>query len=262
MKRVLITGASAGIGKATALRLAQPQRVLVLVARSEEGLKQVSQEIKKSCPSCVVEVHPLDLTDKIESRKFYESLAPLDGAVLNAGSGSAGTFLDQNNEQIASMINLNCLALTESCRYVGSAMKKNGGGRLVLISSMAAYLPVPYLSVYCATKAFVLSLGESLHQELKNDGIHVTTVCPGGVLTEFHQKAGLSDGLVEKFKSTLLTPEAVAAAIQEGFEGEKSIVVPGFLNLFSKWIIRWVPRKVLIRQAGQVYSKFIGQRPV
>ena len=127
MKRVLITGASAGIGKATALRLAQPQRVLVLVARSEEGLKQVSQEIKKSCPSCVVEVHPLDLTDKIESRKFYESLAPLDGAVLNAGSGSAGTFLDQNNEQIASMINLNCLALTESCRYVGSAMKKKRG---------------------------------------------------------------------------------------------------------------------------------------
>ncbi|HEX4924329.1 MAG TPA: SDR family NAD(P)-dependent oxidoreductase, partial [Bdellovibrionales bacterium] len=257
MAKILITGPTSGIGRHVALQLAESARLgearnerheFYLVARSTEGLQKIAGEMRDITKQAAIHTFALDLSEKGAAEQIAKKIKDVDVLILNAGVGLSGRFLDQPLEKIEKMWTLNCESTVELCWHFGRKMREAKSGKIVLVSSFAGFLPVPYLSVYSASKAFVSALGEALHEELREHGIDVTTVCPVGVKTQFHIKAGLSDGLVQKYDMTMSTPEAVAAAVVAATRNGGYVVIPGFSNRLFKKTMGLFPRRFLIGQ--------------
>src|ERR1700740_1740045 len=198
MKNVaLVTGASAGLGVEFARQLSKRGHRLVLVARRKERLDALAKELGNA-RAVAIDLSKANATAKL--------MADLEAAgeqveilVNNAGFGLIGRFAELDPKRERQMIDLNVGALTDLCRAVAPAMIERKSGGIINVASTAAFQPGPKMAVYFATKAFVLSLSEALHEELKPHGIKVTCLCPGPTRTEFGEVAGFGgNGLFDR----------------------------------------------------------------
>lgn len=243
----LVTGASAGLGEEFARQLSKRGVRLVLAARRKERLDALAAELGNaraveadlSAPGSVGRL----LAD-IESTD--ETIALL---VNNAGFGLTGRFAEQDPSRLRQMIDLNCGALTELCRAVAPGMIERRSGAILNVASTAAFQPGPGMAVYFATKAFVLSLTEALHEELKPHGIKVSALCPGPTATEFGDVAGFGKPIP---KFAVADSVSVVRAGLDALDSNRAVVVPGMLNKLSAQGHRLLPRAALRRIAGAI----------
>src|SRR6478672_11747427 len=242
----VITGASSGIGVALARVFAQHGHELALVARREDRLHALAEEIAGSGARRPI-VIAADLFKTGAARVIGEALtaqgAEPQFVVNNAGFGLVGPAGALDRDEQLQMIDLNVRALTElSLAFVDSLARHRGG--ILNVGSMAGFLPGPGMAVYYASKAFVLSFSEALHSELKPRGVRVTVLCPGPVPTEFGERAGVKGSMAPAF----MTQSAQAVA-EEGYRGlmaGRRVVVPGTANKLMAWLIRLIPRPLLL----------------
>jgi short-subunit dehydrogenase len=247
-KVALVTGASAGLGAEFARRLSKRGFRLVLVARRKERLEQLASELGNARAVAI------DLSKTGAAAKLMADIAAagetVDLLVNNAGFGLIGRFAEREPERLREMVDLNCGALSELCRAVAPAMVERRSGRILNVASTAAFQPGPKMAVYFATKAFVLSLSEALHEELKPHGIAVSCLCPGPTRTEFGDVAGFGgNGL---FDRVAMDAPAVVEAGLAGLDRNRAVVVTGWLNKLGAASTRFAPRSVVRRIAGAI----------
>jgi uncharacterized protein len=242
----LITGASAGIGTELARVFAAHGHELMLVARREDRLVALADEIAasgKPRPTVLaLDLERRDAAARIAAELTAQGLEPAN-VVNNAGFGLAGDAATLDRDEQLGMIDLNIRTLTElSLAFVDSLARHKGG--ILNVASVAAFLPGPGMAVYYATKAYVLSFSEALHRELHRRGIRVTALCPGPVPTEFQARSGMR---VEGAQAILtVTPDRVAQIGYDGFMRGKRVVVAGFLNKIAVALLRFMPHALLM----------------
>ena len=259
----LVTGASAGIGEALARSLARRKVPQILVARSAERLEALAAELR-AASGVAVEAIALDLASDGAAERLFAGTEgagrPVSLLVNNAGFGYYGPQSAHGLERTLRMLRLNVAALVEATDRFLAPMRARRRGLVLNVASTAAFLPVPYMAVYAATKAFVLSYSHALHEELKGSGVVVTALCPGTTRTDFHRVAGLAPGERVRFPS--LSPQTVAEAGLRGLARGKAVVVPNLLD--SAWIFtgRLVPRSLPPRIGAAVFSRLKRAGPV
>jgi short-subunit dehydrogenase len=247
-KVALVTGASAGLGVEFARQLAKRGHWLVLAARRKERLEELAKELGNA------RVVAIDLSKANAAARLMADLVAngetVELLVNNAGFGLIGRFAELDAKRERQMIDLNVATLTDLCRAVAPGMVKRKSGGILNVASTAAFQPGPKMAVYFATKAFVLSLSEALHEELKPHGVHVTCLCPGPTRTEFGEVAGFGgNGLFDRV--AMNAPEVVAAGLA-GLDRNKAVVVPGWTNKLTASGTRFVPRSVTRKIAGSI----------
>jgi short-subunit dehydrogenase len=246
----LITGASAGIGSALAHVFAANGHEVVLVARREQLLSGLADDIAASgAPRPTVlraDVSRIDAARRIGDALLANGLEP-DIIVNNAGFGLVGPAASLDRGEQLAMIDLNVRALTDLSLAWADALARRKGG-ILNVASVAAFLPGPDMAVYYATKAYVLSFSEALHHELAPQGVRVTALCPGPVPTEFQARAGLK---AVKFSRTLtLSAEQVARDGYRGLQEGRRVVVPGFPNKLIATFAAMLPRAWILELTG------------
>jgi short-subunit dehydrogenase len=247
-KVALITGASAGLGAEFARQLSKRGHRLVLVARRKERLEALAKELGKA------RAVALDLSKPNAAAKLMADIEAagevVDVLVNNAGFGLIGQFAALDAKRERQMIDLNVGTLTDLCRAVAPQMIKRKSGAILNVASIAAFQPGPKMVVYFATKAFVLSLSEALHEELKPHGIKVSCLCPGPTRTEFGDVAGFrGSGLFERLAMTAADVVEIGLA---GLDRNRAVVVPGWVNKVVSTSTRFTPRPWARKIAGSV----------
>jgi len=247
-KVAVVTGASAGLGVDFARQLSKRGHRLVLVARRKDRLQALAKELGNARALAI------DLSTKGAAAKLMADLQAkgevVDLLVNNAGFGLIGRFAKLDADRERAMIDLNVGTLTDLCRAVAPGMIERRSGGIINVASTAAFQPGPRMAVYFATKAFVLSLTEALHEELKPHGVKVTCLCPGPTRTEFGDVAGFGgNGLFDKV--AMESPHVVAAGLK-GLDRNKAVVVPGFVNKIVASSGRFAPRSVVRKIAGAI----------
>jgi short-subunit dehydrogenase len=248
--RAVVTGASGGIGLALAERLARKGHETILVARSAAMLRRHAEELQARHG---VPVHAIaqDLTgadgaDELWSALETRGLLPLDVLVNNAGFGTLGAFADADPAEMDEMIRLNVSTLVRLTHHALRGMRPRGSGRIVNVASTAAFQPGPFMAVYFASKAFVLSFSEALAEELRGTGVTVTALCPGPVPTGFQSRARMGKTLLTS--SPLVQPvDAVADVGMRALERGRRVAVPGWLNRLVVLAARITPRPISLR---------------
>ncbi|BAP17547.1 SDR family NAD(P)-dependent oxidoreductase [cyanobacterium endosymbiont of Epithemia turgida] len=259
MKTALITGASSGIGTAFAQELAMRQINLILVARSQNKLYQLAEKLQHQVP-IKVDVIVQDLTEQQAAKKVYDTITEkglnVDFLVNNAGVGDYGAFTQRELSRQAEMIQLNIVALVELTYLFLSEMQQRGTGNIINVASIAGFQPLPYLSVYAATKAFVLSFSEALWAENKGRNINILALCPGPTDSNFFEAADFPDSFTNKNNGSLTSAKEVVKDALKALENRKSNTVPGGLsNQFIVNSSRFLPRELLI---NVIEKKFRG----
>ena len=245
----LVTGASSGIGAAFARRLARDHYDLVLVARGRERLDALAAELRAD-HSRHVEVLPADLTHAAELRVVEKVVADadLDLLVNNAGFGTVGTFAKLDVAKEEEEVRLNIVALMRLTHAALPRMVARHRGGIINVSSMAAFQPAPYNATYAATKAFVNSFTEALHEELRDTGVAVQALCPGLTRTEFQDRAGIDVSRIPSF--AWMTAEAVVDAALSALHRGELICIPGIANRALVTLTGAIPRSITRRVAG------------
>jgi uncharacterized protein len=241
----LITGASAGIGKALARVFARHGHALVLTARREAPMAALADAIAaaghKRPHVIAADLGAPDGPARLAQALERQGLEP-EIVVNNAGFGLLGEAANLNHAEQLAMIDLNMRALTDlSLRWLDSVMRHRGG--ILNVASIASFMPGPGMTVYHATKAYVLSFSEALHQELKSDGVRVCALCPGPVPTEFDQRAGIPHDYFPGLLARSAT--RVAQDGYAGFMGGHRVVVPGPENRIFTLLPRLLPRALV-----------------
>jgi short-subunit dehydrogenase len=250
--RALVTGASSGIGAAFARALRARGEKLILVARREDRLRELAAELGGDAAVAVV---PADLAAPGAAERVMSAVAErgltVDFLVNNAGVGHTGAFVDEPLERIRAMIDLNVRAVVELCRLALPGMVARGRGRLINVVSTSAFQPVPFLNVYGASKAFVLSFTEALATELKGTGIRIQALCPGLTRSEFHETAGTDK--VRFSRTFAMEPEEVVAISLRALERGRLRVVAGWPNRLLAGLTRFAPLALSRRIAGELF---------
>jgi short-subunit dehydrogenase len=254
--RALVTGASAGIGAAFARRLARDGYDLVIVARRRDRLDAMAKQLRGDHR---VNVEPLaaDLTDNAELRVVEDLVGgeALDLLVNNAGFGTYGSFHTLDPAQEEGEIRLNVIALVRLTRAALPAMVKRRKGSIINVSSIAGLSPTPQTATYGATKAFVNSFTEALHEELRGTGVRVQALCPGFTRTEFQERAAIDVSRIPSF--AWMEAEAVVDAALASLERGDLVCVPGLANRMLATLTGAVPRSLTRRITGTVMRQFV-----
>ena len=249
MKKVaLITGASAGLGVEFARQLSKRGHRLVLAARRKDRLDALARELGNARAVAI------DLSKANAAAKLMADLEAageqVEILVNNAGFGLIGRFAELDPKRERQMIDLNVGALTDLCRAVAPGMIKRKSGAILNVASTAAFQPGPKMAVYFATKAFVLSFTEALHEELRPHGVKVTCLCPGPTRTEFGEVAGFGgNGAFDKV--AMEAGEVVEAGLK-GMDRNRAVIVPGLVNKIGAISTRFAPRSVVRKIAGAI----------
>lgn len=254
METVLITGASSGIGREFSKLFAEKGYRLVITARREKNLT----ELKKMYPENNVEVIPCDLGSEAGAEYLYNEVKKrsikVDILINNAGFGLFGEFYETDIEKEKKMIDLNVKALVELSKYFLQEMLERNSGRILNVASIAAFQPGPYMSVYYASKAFVLSFSEALRNEVRNTGVCISVLCPGPVETEFEKSSELTKSkLFSKLKP--VTAEKVAYAGYRGLMKNRAVIIPGFFNRAAITAGTFVPTGIKVNIARKIQEK-------
>ncbi len=252
----LVTGASEGLGVEFARLAAKEKRNVILVARSEDKLNALAEELRSN--DVQVEVMPTDLSELGQTQAMWARATEgrvIDRLVNNAGLGKNGPFSAPDNwaQELTSM-NVNMTALTYLMKQAIPHMQSHGGGGILNVASVAGFMPGPNMAIYHATKAFVLSLSEAVAEELSGSNVSVTALCPGATATNFFDVADM-DG-VRLLK--LAKPMSAKAVAEEGWiaaRGGKRVVVTGALNKVFTFLPRISPRRVTTFVASRIMGK-------
>jgi short-subunit dehydrogenase len=247
-KVALITGASAGLGVEFARQLSKRGYRLVLAARRKDRLDELACELGNARAIAI------DLSKPSAAAKLVANIEAagerVEILVNNAGFGLIGRFAELDAAREREMIDLNVGTLTDLCRAVAPQMIARRSGAILNVASTAAFQPGPKMAVYFATKAFVLSLSEALHEELKPHGVHVSCLCPGPTRTEFGDVAGFGgNGLFDRV--AMNAPEVVAAGLR-GLDRNRAVVVTGLINKVGAASTRFAPRAIVRKIAGSI----------
>lgn len=246
----IVTGASSGIGEAMARIFGARGSSLVVVARREERLAALAREIE-AASGVVVRTLALDLErpdapDELAGWLAREGIA-VHTLVNNAGFGLRGGFATMPYAEQAAMVELNVTALTKLCRLVLPDLIARRRGGILNVASTASFQAIPYMAVYAATKAYVLSLSEALHEEARRHGVTVTALCPGPTATEFTKRADMEKS---KLFERAMTSAEVARIGVDGYERGRAIVVAGGMNRVGAIGAQLAPRALVRRAAG------------
>lgn len=252
--RTLVTGASSGIGAEFARALRARGESVALVARRQDRLAALASELGGE-PGAVWIAADLSREGAVDElrRQLDGRGLDVDGLVNCAGLGLTGPFVSQPEAVIRAMCDVNVRAVVELTRAFLPPMLERRRGRIINVASTAAFQPIPYLGVYAATKAFVLSFSEALGEELRGTGIQVQALCPGITATEFLDVSETS-GELRVRRLPMMTPRQVVEASLDGLERGRLRVVVGFSNRLLGFVTRrlapaWLARRV----AGELY---------
>jgi short-subunit dehydrogenase len=248
----VITGASSGIGAEMARLFGQRGSSLVLVARRGDRLDALKQEIE-AAQTVKVETIVLDLEQPNAPEALVQTLEErgitVHTLVNNAGFGLRGGFGTMPYDDQIALVQLNIVALTKLCRLVLPGLVARRQGGIINLASTAAFQPVPYMAAYAASKAYVLSLSEALHEEAKAAGVTVTALCPGPTATEFTKRADMEKSKL--FSRAAAAPDVARQGI-EGYEAGRAVVVTGAVNRFGTWMVKLMPRALVRWGAGKL----------
>jgi short-subunit dehydrogenase len=243
MTTALVTGASSGIGEEFARQLAAGGSNLVVVARDKVRLDLLAADLRRRY-GVRVEVIAADLREPAEveavERRLTSTVAPVDLLVGNAGYADDGGFRDLELDDALGQVELYVSATLRLTHTAVRAMADRAGGGIITVASTGAFAPVPGRAVSTATKAFVVSLSESLHREVRAYGVTVTCVCPGYTRTEPPRRAGVARTHVPR--AMWQTPSQVVRAALDGHARGRAVVVPGLLNRVLVLAARFAPR--------------------
>jgi len=246
----LITGASAGIGHEFARQLAGRGRSLLLVARREQKLTELREELKRQHPNLTVHIRKADLADPTQLKELVAWLEhekiDIDLLINNAGLGDLGPFATSDPIRNEQMTLVNVVALTSLTRHLLPQMIASKRGGILNVSSSAGFLPIPGFAVYAATKAYITSFSEALRAELHGTGVSVCALCPGPVHTEFQEVAKRPGGRRES------GPEFVHVAVEQvvrdalaALEADRPLVIPGLAMKLGMFLVRITPMPIL-----------------
>lgn len=253
LRWAIITGASAGLGVEFAKLCARDGFSLVLVARRKERLEALANELKSAHPEIRVEVIKQDLTESGAAHRLHEQVMALthdiDILINNAGFGAAGAFPKPELSKQTEMIDLNVRTLVELTGLFLPRMLTRKMGRILNVGSLAGFQPGPYMSVYYATKAFVNSFSEALHEELRDSGVTCTVLAPGPVKTEFGNVAGVESFRLFK-RQQALSAEEVAECGYKAMRLGLDMAIPGMQYKMMPQLLRLVPRSLVRKTAG------------
>ncbi len=261
MSIALITGASSGIGKAFAEELAQRQYDLIVIARSLDQLTALKEQLE-SQHKIKVFVITQDLSLPHAGQTIFEQVQQqnlqVDLLINNAGFGDYGKFGDRSLDKQLNMIQVNISAVVELTHLFLPQMRARKKGQIVNVSSIAGYQSMPYLSVYAATKAFVLSFSEALWAEYQHDGIHILALCPGPTESQFPKVAEFPQASFEQNKSLNSIPksEDVVKEALSALENKNkpNLVTGGFANNIIVNLSRFLPREAIIKMVKQQFQ--------
>lgn len=244
MSTAIVTGASTGIGRELAVLCAQVGYDLVIIARNESQLKTLAATIRSSTGR-TVQVVAKDLTNPEAPTEIHEALRDLDVEILinNAGIGMRGHFAELDALQQMQMLQLNVNALTHLTRLFLPALIGRGKGRIMNVASTAAFQAGPLMAVYYASKAYVLSLSEALHNECRGKGVTVTALCPGATATEFQKRADMTRTRLFNSGNTM-SPDKVAKLGFDAMMRGEPLCITGFLNQLFAFSTRLAPRQL------------------
>jgi short-subunit dehydrogenase len=244
----LVTGASAGLGVEFARQLAKRGQRLVLVARRQDRLDALAAELGNA-RAVAIDLSATGSAAKLLS-EIHAAGERVELLINNAGFGLKGSFAALDPARLRQMIDLNVGSLTDLCRAIAPGMIERRSGAILNVASTAAFQPGPNMAVYFATKAYVLSFTEALHEELKPHGIRVTALCPGPTKTEFGAVAGFAEkGAFDRFAAD---SASVVCAGLEGLDKNRAVVIPGLLNKVGANSTRFVPRSLIRKIAGAI----------
>jgi short-subunit dehydrogenase len=246
----LVTGASSGIGEELARLLAREGHDVALTARSESKLEALAAELRGR-HGVRAEVIPADLADAAGPKRVFEALRErridVHVVVNDAGVGMHGAFAQNDVDAQLRLLQLDVVSLTQLTRLLLPPMLARGAGRILNVASTAAFVPGPFMAIYYASKAYVLSLSVALANELADTGVTVTALCPGPTRTQFDAVAGVSGSRL--FRSGVMSAVEVAQAGYEGMVSGKPIVVPGLRNRLLAGSSGLAPRSLTARIA-------------
>jgi short-subunit dehydrogenase len=247
-ERTLVTGGSVGIGAALAQVFAEHGHDLILVARTREKLDARARDLQQTYKvqvTCIAE----DLADSAGARRLFDAVTELGlevhNLVNNAGVGLYGKFGTTDLEAERRMIQLNATSPVELTKRFLPAMVARGRGRILNVASTAAFVPGPWMSIYYATKAFLLSFSQAVGYELAPNGITVTALCPGPTESEFKVRAGSKRSRL--FEAFVMDAPTVARAGYDGLMKGKAVVVPGLRNKLIPVAVRFIPRPMIAK---------------
>jgi short-subunit dehydrogenase len=245
---ILLTGASSGIGYEMANQLAAKRLNLILVARTETKLQQMQAELTDKY-GILVQYFVADLSDVHAAIDLYKAVQQenylVTALINNAGVGNYGNFIETSLDEELSMIELNISSLVTLTKLFAKDMVSHKSGRIMNVSSLLAFLPFPYYSVYSATKAFVLAFSETLAAELEGTGVIVTSLYPGPVDTAFTTDKMQSTNNYKNNKP--MHPKVVAAKGVEHLLHGKGKKVVGFQNWFNSKLSSFVPDSIMMK---------------
>ncbi|HTP17330.1 MAG TPA: SDR family oxidoreductase [Streptosporangiaceae bacterium] len=252
---VLITGASSGIGRELARLFAGDGADLVLIARSEGGLRELAGELAATY-GAEAQVVPADLTRPASPGEIVQALArrriAVDVLVNNAGFGARGPVAEIGVERQLEMIEVNVAALTRLTALLLPGMLQRRRGAILNVASTAAFQPGPNQAVYCATKAYVLSFTEALAEEVRGSGVQVSCLAPGATDTGFAAQAGMLG--TRLFRRGVMDAGRVARAGQDGLRRGKTLVIPGLRNRVLAFSVRLSPRVLVTRVSAYLQA--------
>src|SRR2546421_9772137 len=246
----LITGASAGIGRECARQLALRARTLVLVARREQRLNELRDELQNRNAQLNVHTRVVDLCDKSQIndlvRWLEENKIDIDFLINNAGLGDYGSFATSPQERNDEMLQVNIVALTTLTRALLPQMIARKRGAILNVSSSAGFLPIPGMAAYAASKAYVNSFSEALRGELRGTGVTVAALCPGPVHTEFGDAAKRPGGEPERGPEFVyVTVETTIRDALAAVESDRPLVIPGLAMKLGMFLVRITPMSIL-----------------
>ena len=252
----LVTGASMGIGVDLAECFAKDGYDLILAARSTTALQEVADRLSKAY-AVQANVFTVDLADRGGGTRLADAIkaAGLEVHVLvnNAGFGKAGPFAGSNIELQVGMIDLNDRALVELTHIYWAQMLARKRGGILNVASMAAFVPGPFMAIYYASKAFVLSFSEALWEEARDTGVHVSCLCPGATKSEFRARAGTG---ATRFGQTAVVMDSmpVAQAGYRGFRENQRVVITGKGNHRTAKMVPFLPRTMVLKMVRNLQS--------
>ena len=268
-KKVLVTGASTGIGYALSEELAKRGSEVIITARRRDRLEALAQKIKDAEGKAHIFVEDLSLPES--GVKLYDQIKSaglnIDILINNAGYGRWGELTSHERGDYSKMLQLNVTTLTDLCHLYIPDMVAQGGGGIINVGSMASLSPIPYASVYSSSKAYVLMFSEAIRYEYQDKEIKVMALLPGGTESEFAKVATeKSEKLSERYQERegsaagtgMQTSQEVAIECLEAFEKNKQYILCGGRNRFLHMLTKFMSRQRVLEMAGGMFKKIAG----
>ena len=268
-KKVLITGASAGIGYALSKELVKRGSEVIVTARRKDRLETLAQEIEKTGGKAHIFVEDLSMPES--GKKLYDQIKSaglnIDILINNAGYGRFGELTSHERDDYSKMLQLNVTTLTDLCHLYIPDMITQGGGGIINVGSMASLSPIPYASVYASSKAYILMFSEAIRYEYQEKGINVMALLPGGTESEFARVATeKSEVLSKRYQKRVGTAAGgtmqpsleVAIECLDAFEKNKQYLICGSRNRFLYKLTRIMSRQLVLKMTGRIFKKIAG----